>query len=260
MPAPSPESASGHSLTGPEAVALAAAILAVALLYSSVGHGGASGYLAVMALFGLAPDVMRPAALTMNVFVASLGVYHFAREGWFSRRLWWPFALASVPAAAVGGALSLPGPVYRRVVGVALLWAAWHLFRTAERAPEPGARPPAVPLALAAGAGIGLLAGLTGVGGGIFLSPLLLAAGWAGARETAAVSAAFILANSAAGLAGFVAAGGGVPGGIAAWIPAAAAGGFVGSRLGARRLGGGAIRRLLALVLVVAAVKFLLLL
>lgn len=239
---------------------LAAALLAVAVLYSSVGHGGASGYLAVMALFGLAPEVMRPTALVLNLFVASLGVFHFGRAGWFSWRLFWPFALVSIPAAALGGAVALPGPIYRRVVGLVLLWAAWHLFRTASRAHEPGVRPPRLVVAIAVGAALGLLSGLTGVGGGIFLSPLLLAVGWAGARETAAVSAAFILVNSVAGLAGFVAAGGAIPGGIGAWVAAAATGGFVGSRLGARRLGGAAIRRLLAVVLVVAAVKFLLLL
>lgn len=243
-----------------EALALPAAILAVALLYSAVGHGGASGYLAVMALLGLAPEGMRPAALVLNLFVAGLGVFHFGRAGWFSWRLFWPFAVASVPAAALGGALTLPGPVYRRVVGAVLLYAAWHLFRTAARAPEPGVRPPSTPLALAVGAGLGLLAGLTGVGGGIFLSPLLLAAAWAGARETAAVSAAFILANSAAGLTANLAAGGAVPGGIGLWVAAAAAGGFVGSRVGAERLGGAAIRRLLAVVLLVAGIKFLLLL
>lgn len=247
-------------MSGFETGALAAAVLVVAALYSTVGHGGASGYLAVMALFGLAPETMRPAALVLNLFVAGLGVYHFAREGWFSWRLLWPFAVVSIPAAAVGGAISLPGPIYRRIVGVVLLWAAWHLFRTASRAPEPGARPPPLPVAVAVGVVLGLLSGLTGVGGGIFLSPLLLAVGWAGAKETAAVSAAFILVNSAAGLTGFLVSGGAVPGGIGAWIGAAAVGGYAGSRMGARRLGGAAIRRLLALVLVVAAVKFVFLL
>ncbi|MDX1661362.1 MAG: sulfite exporter TauE/SafE family protein [Gemmatimonadota bacterium] len=247
-------------MSGLESWGLAAALLVVAALYSTVGHGGASGYLAAMALFGLAPETMRPTALVLNVFVASLAVYHFGREGWFSWRLLWPFAVVSIPAAALGGAISLPEPVYRRVVGAILLWAAWHLFRMAGRAHDPGVRPPSLPVALGVGVLLGLLAGLTGVGGGIFLSPLLLAAGWAGAKETAAVSAGFILVNSAAGLAGLGAAGGAIPDGIGGWVVAAAAGGFSGSRLGARRLEGEAIRRLLALVLVVAGVKFLLLL
>jgi uncharacterized membrane protein YfcA len=239
---------------------LAALVLGVALLYSSVGHGGASGYLAVMALVGVAPAVMRPTALALNVLVAGLATWHFARAGFFAWRLFWPFAVTSIPLAAVGGALALPDPVYKRVVGAVLLVAAFHLFRTAATAHAPGVRPPAAWLALAAGAGLGLLSGLTGVGGGIFLSPLLLMAGWAGIRETAAVSAAFILANSVAGLAGLASAGGGLPGGgIAILALAAGAGGWAGSRLGSRRLARPTIRRLLALVLLLAGVKFLLL-
>lgn len=242
-----------------EPLVLAFAILAVAVLYSSVGHGGASGYLAVMALAGLAPATMRPAALALNLFVAGLAAWQFARAGWFAWRLFWPFAATSIPLAAVGGALSLPDPVYKRIVGIALLFAAWHLFRTAGRAHEAGVRPPAPALALATGAGLGLLAGLTGVGGGIFLSPLLLAAGWAGAKETAAVSALFILVNSAAGLAAFLATGGSPPVELWPLAPAAAAGGAAGSAAGALRLRGAAIRRLLAGVLLLAGVKFLLL-
>jgi uncharacterized membrane protein YfcA len=240
---------------------LAALVLGVALLYSSVGHGGASGYLAVMALVGVAPAVMRPTALALNVLVAGLATWHFARAGHFSWRLFWPFAATSIPLAAVGGALALPDPLYKRVVGAVLLVAALHLFRTAARAHHPGVRPPSWWLALAVGAGLGLLSGLTGVGGGIFLSPLLLAAGWAGARETAAVSAAFILVNSIAGIAGLATARGEMPGAeIAILAFAAGLGGFAGSRLGSRRLERPTIRRLLALVLVLAGVKFLLLL
>ena len=248
-------------MTPAEIAALAIAILGIALLYSSVGHGGASGYLAVMALLGVAPAVMRPTALSLNVLVAGLATYHFARAGFFSWRLFWPFALTSIPLAAVGGALALPDPIYKRVVGVALLVAAGHLLWTAHSAPEPGVRPPRAALAVVVGAGLGLLSGLTGVGGGIFLSPLLLAAGWAGVRETAAASAAFILVNSIAGLAGFAASGGAFPGtGVAALAVAAGAGGWTGSRLGSRRLARPTIRRLLAIVLVLAGVKFLFLL
>jgi hypothetical protein len=240
-----------------EVILLAAGVLAVAALYSSVGHGGASGYLAVMALAGLAPATMRPAALSLNLIVAGLAAWHFGRAGWFSGRLFWPFAVASIPAAALGGALALPDSIYKSVVGVVLLYAAWHLFRTAGRASEPGARPPAVPIALAVGAALGLLAGLTGVGGGIFLSPLLLAVGWAGAKETAAVSAVFILVNSAAGLVSFLAVGGSVPVELWPMVPAAAVGGAAGGALGARRLAGPTIRRVLAAVLVIAGIKFL---
>lgn len=239
---------------------LAALVGAVALLYSAVGHGGASGYLAAMALFGVAPAVMRPTALALNILVAGLGTWQFASAGWFSWRLLWPFAVASIPMAALGGALELPESIYKRLVGLVLFYAATHLFRTAARAPEPGVRPPPLALALPLGAGLGLVAGLTGVGGGIFLSPLLLAAGWAGARETAAVSSAFIVVNSIAGLGGFFATRAGALGGPALLLAAVAGtAGLVGSRLGSRRLARPTIRRLLAVVLVLAGVKFLLL-
>jgi len=192
------------------------------------------------------------------VLVAAIGTIHFARAGWFSWRLFWPFAATSIPAAAVGGALALDDRAYRVVVGAVLLFAAWRLLSSAGDAPVRGVRPPRTVVALTAGAGLGLLAGLTGLGGGIFLSPLLLLAGWAGAKETAAVSAAFILVNSIAGLGAFVAAGGAMASGTLPLLAAAGGGGWLGSRLGARRFHGPTIRRLLAVVLAVAATKFLL--
>ncbi len=242
----------------PDTWGLALAILAIAILYSTVGHGGASGYLAVMALFGVAPLMMRPTALTLNIVVASLAVFHFARGGWFSWRLFLPFAVTSIPAAAVGGAMTLPDPVYRWVVGGVLVVAAYQLARTAGSALEPGVKPPLMGVALLIGAGLGFLAGLTGVGGGIFLSPLLLTAGWAGAKETATASAAFILVNSIAGLVGHAVVAGGPPASVWLLVATAAVGGTIGSRLGSGRFGGSTIRRLLAVVLLVAGMKFLL--
>lgn len=242
----------------PETWGLAVAILGIAILYSTVGHGGASGYLAVMALFGVAPLVMRPTALTLNIVVSLLAVVYFARAGYFSWRLFLPFAVASIPAAAVGGALALEDPVYRWLVGAVLMVAAYQLARTAATAPEPGVKPPLVGVALPVGGALGLLAGLTGVGGGIFLSPLLLAVGWAGAKETAAVSAAFILVNSTAGLAARAIVEGGLPEGLWPLVVAAAVGGTIGSRLGSGRFRGPTIRRLLAVVLLVAGMKFFL--
>jgi uncharacterized membrane protein YfcA len=242
----------------PETWGLALAILGVAILYSSVGHGGASGYLAVMALFGVAPLVMRPTALALNIVVSLLAVLHFARAGYFSWRLFLPFAVASIPAAAVGGALALEEPVYRWLVGAVLILAAYQLVRTAASAPEPGVKPPVVGLALPVGGALGLLAGLTGVGGGIFLSPLLLALGWAGAKETAAASAAFILVNSIAGLTARAIVTGGLPAGLLPLVVVAAVGGTIGSRLGSDRFRGPTIRRLLAVVLLIAGIKFFL--
>lgn len=241
---------------GREAGIGAALIFVAALLYSAVGHAGASGYLAVMALLGTAPSVMRPTALVLNLLVASIGTAQFARAGHFRWRLFWPFALGSVPAAYFGGHHALPGTWYRHIVGVVLLVSALR-FVVALRAPDRALRMPPVPLALFVGVLLGLLAGLTGVGGGIFLSPVLLLMGWADLRTTAATSAAFILVNSAAGLAGQAAPLAAIHVDILPWAIAAVAGGALGSWLGARRLGGAGLRVVLATVLVVAGVKLL---
>ncbi len=238
---------------------LTLAIGIAAVLYSSVGHGGGSGYLAAMALAGVAAAEMKPAALALNVLVASLATWRFASAGAFSWRLCWPFMLGSAPAAYLGGRFTLPEEIYRPVVGAILLFAAWRLYVGAARAStrEAIVRPPPLALALPTGAGLGLLAGLTGVGGGIFLSPLLLLMEWGTARAVAGVSAAFILANSITGLAGHLARGSSLPTELPQWLLAAGIGGWIGSSLGARRLAPPALRRLLAVVLVVAGVKML---
>ena len=233
-------------------------IFIAALLYSSVGHGGASGYLAAMALFGVAPGIMKPTALVLNLFVASIGTFRYARAGCFSWNVFWPFAVVSIPFAFLGGRWKLPDASYRIILGVVLLFAAWRL---AVKPPPnaPGTQKPIVlPLALTFGAGIGLLSGLTGVGGGIFLSPLLLLLGWADVRKTAGVSAAFILVNSVAGLLGHWQSVKSLPTDLMWWAPAAFIGGLVGAELGSRRLTPLMMRRLLAAVLVVAGLKMLL--
>jgi uncharacterized membrane protein YfcA len=234
-------------------------ILFAAALYSSVGHGGASAYLAAMALFSLAPGVMKPTALCLNLLVASLTTFRFYRAGYFSWRTFLPFAAASVPFAFLGGALTIPTNVYKQIVGVVLLFAAVRLFLHTRSKSDANADARTPPLWLAAmlGAGIGFLSGLTGVGGGIFLSPLLLLMRWADVRRTAGVSAAFILVNSAAGLLGNVASVKSLPAAIPYLAVAALVGGLVGSELGSRRLPSPAIRRLLALVLVIAGVKLI---
>ena len=181
---------------------LTALIFVAALLYSSVGHGGASGYLAAMALFGLAPASMKPTALILNLFVAGLGTFRYARAGYFSWNVFWPFAIFSVPCALFGGTYQLHDRTYRIILGVVLLFAACRLAVTQSAPTQIDQRPIPLTWALVLGAPIGLLSGLVGVGGGIFLSPLLLLLGWADVRKTAGVSAAFILVNSAAGLLG----------------------------------------------------------
>jgi uncharacterized membrane protein YfcA len=233
-------------------------IFIAALLYATVGHGGASGYLAAMALFNVAPTVMKPTALVLNLFVAGLGTYRYARAGCFAWNLFWPFAVLSIPCAFLGGSLKLPVQVYRIILGVVLLFAAWRLAIKQSAHAPPVLKPVVLPAALVLGALIGLLSGLTGVGGGIFLSPLLLLLGWADVRKAAGVSAAFIWVNSVAGLLGHWQSVKSLPHQILWWAPAALVGGLIGAELGSRRLSPLMMRRLLAAVLVVAGVKMLL--
>lgn len=230
-------------------------IFAAAVLYAAIGQAGASGYLAVMAIFGLAPEVMKPTALTLNILVAAIAAIKFYRAGFFSWPLFWPFAVTSIPFSFIGGTIYLPGNLYRPVVGSVLLYAAFILFRTSKQPAPAGSKPFRLGWALASGAGIGLLSGLTGVGGGIFLSPLFLFMGWADARQTAGVSAAFILVNSTAGLLGQISSVASLPGAIPLWLLAAAVGGYIGAEYGSRRFGTLTLRRLLVIVLMIAGIR-----
>jgi len=240
------------------AIILATLILLMALLYSSVGHAGASGYLAAMALMGIAPAVMKPTALVLNIFVATIATIQFASAGHFSWRLYWPFVATAIPAAYLGGAITLPSQQYTIIVGCALLIAAARMFMTAVRAAaQPSHRPPLC-AAMATGACIGLLAGLTGTGGGIFLTPIVLFMRWADAKKAAGLSAPFILATSIAGVLGVLSKGATLPEELPLWIAAAIAGGLTGAYLGSRRLTSPWIRRLLAIVLVIAGLKMIL--
>lgn len=230
-----------------------------ALLYASVGHAGASGYLAAMGLLGVAPATMKPTALALNILVANIVTIRFGLAGHVRWGVLLPFLVGSIPMAFVGGALVLPGALYKPLVGMVLLVAAVRLLQTARAAGAAEGRETAIPAipAVIAGAGIGLLSGLTGTGGGIFLTPLILFAGWAPARVAAGISAAFILANSIAGLLGNVASIGSLPAALPIWLMAVAIGGSIGAELGACRLGTPALRRALALVLVVAGLKLI---
>lgn len=236
-------------------LALLACIFIAAVLYSSVGHGGGSAYLAAFSLFSVAPDTMRPASLTLNIFVATIATVQFYRAGCFSWSIFWPFAVASIPAAFLGGWLALPARAYKIVVGVVLLFAACRLVW---KPVADFAHPIPKWAALLSGAAIGFLSGLTGTGGGIFLSPLLLVMGWAETKQSAGVSAAFILVNSIAGIIGLLMKPVTFPAMLPYWIIAAIAGGLVGSELGRRRLTNPTLRRLLAVVLVIAGLKLIL--
>lgn len=236
---------------------LALLIFLAATLYASVGHAGASGYLAAMALFGMAPLEMKPAALTLNILVATIAVVKYLRAGRFSWPIFWPFALASVPFAFMGGLIVLPGAYYKPIIGLVLLYAAIRFVSDA-RKPDYAIKTPSMPIVLVSGAGLGFLSGLVGVGGGIFLSPLLIALQWEEVKKVSGIAAAFIFVNSVAGLLGFISTETPhLPDGLAVWAIAAVVGGYIGAEYGSRRLGSPAIKRLLSMVLLVAGVKMI---
>lgn len=234
---------------------LVLAIGVVAFLYSSVGHAGASGYIAVMTLASLSPAVIKPSALVLNILVASIGSWQFYRAGHFRWKLFWPFALLSIPLAFLGGYLDLPTHLFKLMVGIVLLLSALYFFWNPDN-DEVGPAP-ALPIAIASGGVLGFFAGLTGTGGGIFLTPLLLVMRWARTKQAAATSALFILVNSIAGLAGNASSVGSIPALVWPMAIAAVAGGTAGSYLGSRRYPVAIIKRLLAAVLVIAGLKLL---
>jgi uncharacterized membrane protein YfcA len=240
-------------------VGLTSLFLVMAVLYSSVGQGGGSGYLAAMAIMGLQIESMRFTALSLNIAVSAISLWKFAGAGFFDGKLLVPFVLASVPAAFVGGAFSLPPQVFRPLLGLVLFWAAFLLLRrpAGDETKDSVGRPP-VGVALGAGGGIGLLSGLIGIGGGIFLAPLLILRRWATPKVTAALSSAFILLNSVAGLCGVISQGSTAPRQLPVWIGVVAVGGWIGSHFGANRLSPRALCRILASVLVIAGAKMIL--
>jgi uncharacterized protein len=239
-------------------VAVCAAIFIIAVLYSSVGHAGASGYIAVLTLFSFGPSVIRPTVLLLNILVAIIATYQFCRAGHFSWRLFWPFAALSVPCAFLGGYLLIPAHTFKLLVGIVLLISAVRLFWANKRADAEAVTPPALSVALPVGAAIGFLSGMTSTGGGIFLTPLLLFFRWAKTKPAAATSALFILVNSASGLLGYFSNRQPFP--PLAWPLAVAAvlGGIIGSQMGSRHLPSRAIYISLASVLTIAGLKLML--
>jgi hypothetical protein len=224
----------------------------MAFLYASVGHGGASGYLAVMALFAIAPPVMKQTALLLNLGVSLMSFIAFYRQGYFKWTLFWPFALGSIPAAYLGARIPLADSTYKQILGACLFLAVIRMVVTLKES-EP--RKLNLGIGVLAGAAIGVLSGMIGIGGGIILSPLLLLFRWANLKEAAAISALFIFVNSVSGLAG-----------LKTWIPldqsqmlywlvASLVGGFLGARWGAGIASNTKVKWILALVLVIASLK-----
>jgi uncharacterized protein len=227
-----------------------------AALYTTVGHAGASAYIALMALFNIAPATMRPTALALNILVASLTSLRYVRAGMFRWRVLWPFLIGAVPMAALGGAIQLPGAYYRPVVGTVLLLAAARLLWPAQLRADREPSDPPVWAGIASGAAIGLLSGLTGTGGGIFLSPLLLFMAWSPTKPASGVAAVFILCNSIAGLLGNYAAVRSLPAELPLYAAAVMLGALVGTTFGIR-FSTPMIMRALGLVLIVAGLKLI---
>jgi uncharacterized protein len=237
--------------------AIALMMAVAAALYSSVGHGGASAYLAIMALFSVAPETMRPTALALNLLVSGLAAWSFALRGQTNWRLLLSFGATAVPCAFVGGLLQLPPELYRPLVGTVLLVAAIRLFWQPQLLVARPVGPPSLLISLPSGAALGLLAGLTGTGGGIFLSPLIILFGWEQPRKTAGVAAAFIFLNSAAGLLGNFASVRALPAELPILLAAVGVGAVVGIWAGLWRLPRHRLLQALGVVLMIAGFKLL---
>jgi uncharacterized protein len=235
---------------------LAACMFLGAVLYSSVGHGGASAYIALMALFGVAPAVMRPTALVLNIIVTAFTSWRYFNAGMFRWRTLWPFLAGAVPFAFLGGAIQLPGEYYRPLLGIVLLISATRMVWPTEMKATRDWHDPPIWVGVLCGAVIGLLSGLTGTGGGIFLSPLLIFLAWSAPKPASGVVAVFILCNSAAGLLGNFAAVQRLPADLPLFAGAVLAGALVGSTLGIK-LATPLILRALGVVLVIAGLKLL---
>jgi len=231
----------------------------IAILYSSVGHAGSSGYLALMALLSFTPETIKPTSLVLNIIVASIASVKYIREGCFDKKVFFPFVLSSIPMAFLGGYIILNPKYFKLIAGLFLVIAALLLVvREYSRSKETEIKKMHLPYGLGIGGAIGLISGLIGVGGGIFLSPIIISANWASVKKASGISAMFILCNSVAGLSGHLAGLNKIDHYIIYWIPAVVLGGFFGSHLGTVKFNNKIIIACLFLVLLTAGLKFLL--
>lgn len=233
------------------------ALFFMSILYSSVGHGGASGYLAVMAIFGTAPQIMKSSALILNVFVSLIAFYNFFDKKIFNWKLFLPLILGSIPFAFLGAQLPISDSIYKKLLAACILFSIIKLLYGSHNSADVNKSPSIIPPILI-GCGIGLLSGMLGIGGGILLSPILLIFNWAKMKETAAISALFIFGNSISGLIGLFSKGYTPNPDTYSWIAVAIIGGFIGGYLGSKKLNLTSLKYALALVLVIASVKLIL--
>lgn len=231
-------------------------LVVVAFLYSSVGHGGASGYLALMAIFSMSPGMMRPTALLLNLFVSAVSFSQFYRGGYFKWKIFWPFAIASIPLSFVGGMITIESDIYKKILGVFLVFAVFRFLFFKNVDPK-NLKEPNMALSLIVGGAIGFFSGLIGIGGGIILSPVLLLLKWTDQKKTAAISALFIFVNSAAGFAGQLTQGIEFSPDMVYLVAVAFVGGLCGSYFGALRFPQTTLKYVLAFVLALAAYKLL---
>jgi len=228
----------------------------IAFLYASVGHGGASGYLALMSLFSMAPETMKPTALLLNLFVAGTSFYYYYRGGFFNKKLFLSFAIASIPMAYLGGTLSIDASIYKIILGLLLIFAVLKMLNVFGKSSE-AIQEIKIWQGLLVGGIIGFFSGLIGIGGGIILSPVILLFHWGKMKEAAAVSALFIWVNSAAGLTGQFANGIVLNNQSFLMVGLAVFGGFLGSYYGSKKMSNQSVRYMLVVVLIAASVKLL---
>jgi uncharacterized protein len=229
-------------------------LFVVAILYSSVGHGGASGYLAIMVIAGISPALMKSSALLLNIFVAGIAFLSFYRAGYFKWKVFWPFGITSVPSAFIGARITINPHMYKIILGICLLIAvARIIYRPKTR--DSQLKDSSILISLLSGLILGFVSGLIGIGGGILLSPLLILLRWSDIKQTAAISALFILVNSASGLIGLFSKGFLPDRDMLYWLLVALSGGIIGSWFGSRKLPVNGLKYLLAGVLSFAALK-----
>jgi uncharacterized membrane protein YfcA len=232
------------------------ALIVIAFLYSSVGHGGASGYLALMSIFAFPVSVMKPSALLLNLFVSSISFLFYYRKNYFRPNLFYPFAIASIPAAFIGGFVTLDNTIYKIILGIVLVFAALRLFGIFNFKEKEEVKIN-LPFALTIGFAIGLLSGMLGIGGGIILSPILLFLGWTSVKESAAISSLFIFVNSFAGMLGFFLGGKTIPTESFYLVPIAVVGGILGGFYGSGKFSNRTLKMVLGTVILMASIKLI---